>query len=429
MAKIVVLGAGLAGLATAMLLNRDGHRVTVLERDPAEPNARPEEAWAGWERRGVNQFRLPHFIQPRWWFVARTELPDLAEALESAGIRKYNMMEWRGGTRPDDARFDGVTARRPVFEAALTHAATAAGVEIRRGVTVTAAGFAELRAGADLVVDCLGRRSPVSGWFDGSTDEREDLGFVYYARHFQGPPPEVRGTFLQPYESLSILTLPADHDTWSVVFVTSTRDKTLRALRSPATWQAALAQYPLAAHWGSGTPLAPGVDVMAGIEDRHRRYVVDGVVAVGDAWGATNPSLGRGASMAMLHAVLLRDVLRSTALEKVAVRFDEVTAEVLEPLYRMTVAVDRHRLAEIDADLTGVPYQPDDPGYWMSKSLYCASLTDLDAARAHQAIASFMANPQEAIGPVIDKIRGVAPELYPLPGPTRAELLATLGLA
>jgi phytoene dehydrogenase-like protein len=37
MADIVVLGAGLNGLAAGMLLARDGHRVTALERDPAEP--------------------------------------------------------------------------------------------------------------------------------------------------------------------------------------------------------------------------------------------------------------------------------------------------------------------------------------------------------------------------------------------------------
>src|ERR1044071_649765 len=196
MAKIVVLGAGLAGLATAMLLNRDGHRVTVLERDPAEPPARPVDAWADWERRGVNQFRLPHLILARWLAVARAELPDLVEALETAGIHKYTVGE-----------LDGLTARRPVFEAAMAHAAVADGVEIRRGVTVTAAGLGGLRADADLVVDCLGRRSPVGGWLGAVEEEREDSGFVYYARHFHGERPEVRGTFLQPYESLSILTL------------------------------------------------------------------------------------------------------------------------------------------------------------------------------------------------------------------------------
>src|SRR3712207_8105006 len=44
-AEILVLGAGLGGLSTAMLLARDGHQVTILERDPAEPPpaARSEE--------------------------------------------------------------------------------------------------------------------------------------------------------------------------------------------------------------------------------------------------------------------------------------------------------------------------------------------------------------------------------------------------
>ena len=46
------------------------------------------------------------------------------DALELAGSRKYNAIEIlaesrRGPMRPDDARFDGITARRPVFEAAL----------------------------------------------------------------------------------------------------------------------------------------------------------------------------------------------------------------------------------------------------------------------------------------------------------------------
>ncbi|MGZ6639978.1 MAG: FAD-dependent oxidoreductase, partial [Solirubrobacteraceae bacterium] len=32
--RIIVLGAGVCGLAAGMLLRRDGHEVTVLERDP-----------------------------------------------------------------------------------------------------------------------------------------------------------------------------------------------------------------------------------------------------------------------------------------------------------------------------------------------------------------------------------------------------------
>ena len=37
MPALIVIGGGIAGLSTAMLLARDGHHVTVLERDPAPP--------------------------------------------------------------------------------------------------------------------------------------------------------------------------------------------------------------------------------------------------------------------------------------------------------------------------------------------------------------------------------------------------------
>src|SRR5581483_4077350 len=49
MAKIVVTGGGIVGLSAAMLLARDGHQVTVLERDPTEPPS-PEDAWEQWSR-------------------------------------------------------------------------------------------------------------------------------------------------------------------------------------------------------------------------------------------------------------------------------------------------------------------------------------------------------------------------------------------
>src|SRR3712207_3314011 len=87
MATIAILGAGPAGLSTAMLLNRDGHEVTVLERDPAPPADRP---WDDWQRPGVNQFRLPHYLLPRWWAELRAELPDAAEAMLAAGGTRFN---------------------------------------------------------------------------------------------------------------------------------------------------------------------------------------------------------------------------------------------------------------------------------------------------------------------------------------------------
>ena len=50
MPHILVLGAGLTGLTAAMLLARDGHTVTVLDRDPASPPGAAEAAWQEWAR-------------------------------------------------------------------------------------------------------------------------------------------------------------------------------------------------------------------------------------------------------------------------------------------------------------------------------------------------------------------------------------------
>jgi glycine/D-amino acid oxidase-like deaminating enzyme len=46
MADVLVLGGGICGLATAILLVRDGHAVTVVERD-AEPLPESAAAAAG----------------------------------------------------------------------------------------------------------------------------------------------------------------------------------------------------------------------------------------------------------------------------------------------------------------------------------------------------------------------------------------------
>src|SRR5688500_17902385 len=50
MADVLVLGGGLCGALAGMILARDGHDVTVLERDPQRPPETVEEAVAAWAR-------------------------------------------------------------------------------------------------------------------------------------------------------------------------------------------------------------------------------------------------------------------------------------------------------------------------------------------------------------------------------------------
>ncbi len=131
---------------------------------------------------------------------------------------------------------------------------------------------------------------------------------------------------------------------------------------------------PSAETWCAGEAITD-VQVIAGIEDRYRRYVVDGdpvvtgLVAVGDAWACTNPSLGRGASIGLLHAVALRDLLREVTPdepEQLVRSFDDVTEAAITPWYRATLAFDRHRLAEIDGDIEAAPYRSADPAWAMT---------------------------------------------------------------
>ena len=65
MATIVVDGSGICGTAAALMLAREGHEVTVVDRDAAPLPADVEVAWPSWGRRGIGQFRMAHLLLAR----------------------------------------------------------------------------------------------------------------------------------------------------------------------------------------------------------------------------------------------------------------------------------------------------------------------------------------------------------------------------
>jgi 2-polyprenyl-6-methoxyphenol hydroxylase-like FAD-dependent oxidoreductase len=458
----------MAGLITAMLLADDDHEVVVVERDPA-PVPAPADAWDDWTRRGVNQFRLLHFLQPRFRVEAERALPRVVTALERAGALRLNVMDIApaavtGGRRAGDDDFTAVTARRPVAEAVLAACAEETpGVTIRRGVAVSGlttgpealTGVPHVSGvrtesgeeiAADLVVDATGRRSPLPDWVEAAggrrpAEEMEDSGFVYYGRHFRsadGSHPPMIGSLLQNYGSVSVLTLPADNGTWGVGIIASTADPAMRGLLQVDRWTAVVRSLPLAAHWLDGEPIDERIQVLAKIEDRHRRFVTGGepvatgVVAVADSWACTNPSLGRGITMAMLHALALRDLLRSTKDEpgSFARAFDEATSATVEPWYRATLDFDRHRLAEIGCAIRGESYRPDDPFWDIGEGLHYVAGEDPDCFRAFLSIVGMLQLPTEAVGRpgVLEKVveRGGQRHDVPPMGPSRDELLSVV---
>jgi hypothetical protein len=198
--------------------------------------------------------------------------------------------------------------------------------------------------------------------------------------------------------------------------------------------------FPLASHWIDAEPIT-GVDAFGGPGDRLRRLVVDGrpivtgVLALGDAAAFTNPSLGRGATIGLLHALRLRELLRScdgADSGEVARLWAKDTAAAIEPWYRATVGTSRSRLAEIESDRTGIPATPDDR-WAIAKAMSAGTRRDPAVLRMQLEIAGMLALPPDVLSRpgAVERVTaagGGAPR-YPLPGPSRHELLAAAGLA
>lgn len=460
MGSITVCGAGVVGLAVATMLARDGHEVTVLEADPDTGPGRPPEAWTSWKRTGVAQFHQPHSFLARFRQVCDEELPGHTERLVAAGCTWVDYLASLPPTlsdrspRPTDAALRLVTGRRPVVEAVFSGAAEEQpGVTVRRGVRV--AGFVPGRSAvpgvphvagvrttggeqlrADLVVDAMGRRSPSSDWLDQlgarpPQTESEDRGFAYYTRYYTGPDrPPMQGRALTPLGTVSMLTLYSDNDTWSVTLYAQSGDAPLKALRHTEAFTRVVGGCPRQAHWLDGTPLG-GVVVMAGILDRYRRFVVDGApvvtgfAALGDAWACTNPSAGRGLSVGLVHAQLLRRTVRGHLDDpaRFARVWDEGTERVVTPFYRNQVAADRARFAEMSVLRDGlVPYAAPS----VMDRFAAAAARDPDVFRALLETILCTALPEDVLARpgMRERIERWGQEpAPPSPGPDRAQLL------
>jgi 2-polyprenyl-6-methoxyphenol hydroxylase-like FAD-dependent oxidoreductase len=467
MPQIIVMRGGVSGLATAILLARDGHDVTVLERDAEPPPATLDEAVEDWPRRGVAQFRQAHYLLPRGRAVLDEVLPELRDALLAAGAYRFDVLGIMPpdiadrSPRPGDERYVTVTARRPALEWVFARAAAEEpGVEIRRGVEAealvahradgvphvtgvrTAAGDELL---ADLVVDAMGRRSKLPALLADAgaapvPEEAEDSGFVYYTRYFRsadGRVPGYRAAPLTPFESFSLLTLPADNGTWSVTVYVPAGDRPLKALRDVEPWTALVRACPAHAHWIDHEPTT-GIIALGGIVDRYRRFVTPhgpiatGVVAVADAWACTNPSLGRGMTFALLHARYLRDFVRYHVEHprELAEVWDTVTEAELTQWYRSTVREDRARLRELEAHRRGVaPPPPPDRESAVRAALPIAAARDADVFRAMLDTRCGFATPEQ-----VTARPGMAERVLELaaggagmpPGPDRAQVLALI---
>jgi len=388
MPDVIVIGAGVAGLGTALALAPQGHRVTVVERDGADLPATPDAAFEQWQRRGAPQVRHSHAFLARLRNALRDRAPEVLEELLAAGATEVRFTEHpppRVGSlthEPGDEDLVALACRRTTFEWVLRrHVLQLPGVDFLEGTVqalVAATDPAEpdhagrpvphvagvqLADGrqlqADLVVEACGRRSPLPEWLaeigaGPVEEEEEDTGIIYSSRFYRLRPgmdvPYQGGLVVADLGYLKYAVFGGDNGTFSVTFGFYADDRDMRQLLSPGPFTTAAASLVGTRPWVEPARAEPitGVEVMAGLVNRRRRFVngtrplATGIFAVGDSSICTNPLYGRGCSLALVQAYLLADSLSAHPLdaEGAALSFHEATRAEIEPWYRAATDQD-----------------------------------------------------------------------------------------
>ncbi len=386
--SVVVIGGGVAGLATALGLGRAGYRVEVLDRDDLQATAGPDATFAI-ERRGAPQVRHTHGLLARLTVTLRQRFPDVLESLVAAGGVEVDLARRFGEPRDGDADLRVLLARRTTLEWALRRAAAAEPtVRLRGGVKVagliserTTVRGVRLASGQELeastVVAAGGRRAPVPGWLAGLgidvPEDQHDTGIVYLTRWYRTTAdwnPVIDGEELVQLGGdlgyLFYLAVPADRGTFSLTMAIGADDASLRSvLLEPDAFHRAARALPLPA--GLVDRLVPDgpVHPMGGLVNRIRRFVTDagqpvvtGFHAAGDAHTCTNPIYGRGCSLALVQAVALTDAMVAHPTDPVgrALAYEAACREQTEPWYRLSVETDKARQARMAGSLS----RPDD---------------------------------------------------------------------
>ena len=121
--SVLVIGAGIAGLCTALALGPTGRQVTLVERDAAPPEGDADAAFRDWKRTGVGHLRQSHAFLARLSLLLKADHPRLLEDLRAFGVRElpFEAMLTEDQRRdyrpaPMDADLTIITSRRTTLE-------------------------------------------------------------------------------------------------------------------------------------------------------------------------------------------------------------------------------------------------------------------------------------------------------------------------
>jgi len=429
--RVSIVGAGPAGTTAALLLARQGHDVTLVDRDPGP---RPGEVW---DRVGVMQFHLPQTFRAPGRNLLLQRLPDLHDALIDAGA----VVSAPPGAPPSTANMH---IRREVMDRAMWEfASREPGLSRMRGhandVVVEAGRVSGLVvdgrvASADLVVDASGKAGRFATSYRPQA-EGGDCGVAYASRLYQlrpgatpGPTNGGPGWFAE-YDGFLNLVFVHDAGTFSVLLVRLARDDELAQLRGEAAFGAAVNRLPAASDWVDRARAVPidRVRAGAGLVNLYRRQTADvrGLLAIGDAACTTNPTGARGVSLGMLSAAALADIVAEHPAAEWAERLDAWSLAQLRPWFEDHVRFD----ASMRARWSGQPVDPEADIAWDLVVAAAAQRPDF-VPRLGPFLA--MATLPDTIDPLRDEVRDMLRAGWrpaPPSGPTRADLVAAISLA
>jgi 2-polyprenyl-6-methoxyphenol hydroxylase-like FAD-dependent oxidoreductase len=484
--KVLVIGAGMAGLWTALALAPTGREVTLLERDPPPPEGGPDEAFEDWARRGVGHLRHSHAFLARLRLIIRDEHPKLLADLMAAGCRD---LTFEGGLtdihkrtyvpEPVDGDLAVLTSRRTTLELIMRrYVERQPGVTIRSGVFVKALTLADGPVptvtgvviedadgqhdlAGDLVVDAAGRTSGAVEQLREAgvaiPEESEDCGILYFTRHYRlnpGVTEPVRGKepLTGDLEYLKFGVFPGDNGCFSITLCVPEIEEELRKkIVDPATFDAVCAALPGLTPWVDPATAAP-ISRVFGMGDLHSRWrdfapggkaAVLGFFPVGDSHLRSNPLYGRGCSFAAVSAHLVRDALQM--FSDPAARLEAYQRRIgveLRPYYDAMRDADRSAIRRARQALTP-GYQPSLKSRltkrFLEDGVAIAVRSDVDLFRAALRGFHMLEDPQAWLKRPknLAKVMGYwargkaknADAYRPRGGPERDEMLLGLGLS
>lgn len=482
--RIIVIGAGIAGLGSALALARAGRSVTVIDRDPPPPEGDPDRIFDIWARKGVSQLRHSHAFLARLTEMLRTRHPALLDALMKAGARPITFEDHvppplKAAYRPQkgDEVLTILTCRRTTLEYVMrTYAAAQPGVVFRDatlvrapildrsgpiprlvGIEVEGAQGRE-RLDADIVIDAGGRNSLMVDWLAeaGITPEVEmaNAGILYYTRHYrlkagEGEPPRGGAPGAGDLGYIKFGVFPADHGCFSITLAVPEIEMDLRrTLPDPAVFDRICTAIPGTARWLAVAEPVSKVFGMGNLKSQWRHFApkgqprILGYFPAGDSHVRTNPLYGRGCSFSFIQAEILADILGEVADPGARlVAYEKRVRRDVRPFYDAMVRQDGQAIRRA--------LREREPGhkprlrarfaqYMAEKVLAPAIRGDMRVFRAFlrgfnmiDMPSQFTADPLVVLALIRFALRGPkrnAPFMPPKLGPDRREMFTELGL-